>query len=287
VLERLLTDRDALVREIAARAWPRAGGGTGPLERALDDPEERVRTAAAASLESMGWRPEDVDRAVRFAVLLDRAEAAAAHGPRAVPALLRELWDSAGRLRPAAAEGLARLGDPRAVEPLIEGLVRTSGEDRAVLADALGRIADVRAVAPLQRLLTDEQFRVRTAGARALGAIADPASLPPLLAALVDDSDETRWAVATALGEIGDARAAGPLLAMAEDRYVGEAVVRSLGKILERSAASVGEEQLRAMARLGEVFQLTYNESGWGETRPVDASGVRRAAREELARRER
>ena len=122
--------------------------------RALSDPHERVREAAAASLGESG-SPAVLPALIRCfdddsgRVAAAAARSASAFGAAAVPLLIEALADR----RPAhlywASQALTFIGRP-AVEPLIEALGGPDPQVARYSAKLLGDLGDPRALAPLR-----------------------------------------------------------------------------------------------------------------------------------------
>jgi HEAT repeat protein len=256
-----LKDKEESVREAAADALVGIGDpAVELLTIALKDEEASVRETAAATLDLLGWKPDDSEagawywaakgewmearrlgsvavEALVATLKEDRigwASAAArtlgAIGdPRAVEPLIAALEHGHGSLVSAAAEALGVIGDPRAVEPLIAALERGYTSEVAPVAEALGAIGDPRAVEPLIAALENRNSPrdAKPAIAEALGALGDPRAVEPLIAALQDfsfGSDPLRAAAAEALGALGDPRAVEPLIAILPTQAAAEAL---------------------------------------------------------------
>jgi len=93
-----------------------------PLIEALEDRDCSVRRAAAGSLDSLGWKPQDDQRKALYAVAMADWTGAANLGEAAVEPLMIVLRDSRELLmQEKAAEALIDVGEA-AVESLIETL---------------------------------------------------------------------------------------------------------------------------------------------------------------------
>lgn len=233
--------------------------GTAVLTAALRDPHTSVndRRSAATALGDTG-ATDATD--VLFAVSSEDPDA---------------------RVRMAAAEALAHLGDPRAVGGLVAALSTESADTRRRAARALGELGDLSAVGPVLAALADEQYGVqreaakaletltstgigplltalgaedaviRREAAKALGTHDDRSAVNPLLGALQDPDPGVRAAAATALGTLGDARAVDALLAPLddEDPDLRQRAAVALGKLGDRRGVDV---LLASMAGGGE-----------------------------------
>ena len=147
-----LGDESAELRAGAAEVlgWrgeaPEAGA-TAPLTRALQDPSEAVRKAAAETLASP-----------QFA-------------GRAAEALFEVLGDPEPGVRAAAVKGVRAAEDPRIPDALIRCLGDADPRVRRAAASALGDRADERALVPLVETLSDDNPHVRKIAARALNKV--------------------------------------------------------------------------------------------------------------------
>jgi HEAT repeat protein len=150
----------------------------------LDDPEIRVRAAAAYAL--------------------------GAHRDKAVTKwLIKALADKDLNVRFAAAVALGRVRDPAAVPALIAALRDQDEDVRAYAALALGDIGQRTATSALaERIREDIVPKVRGFAAMALGKLKDPTSLAALMAQVGKEKDAKALAAGIyALGELGDASA--------------------------------------------------------------------------------
>jgi HEAT repeat protein len=140
------------------------------------------------------------------------AEALAALGPPAVPALVVALRDPDAGVRAGAAYALGKIGDARAVEPIMALVEDRDPSLRSVAARALGRLRDSRAVTALTRALEDGHVNVRLQAAGSLREIGGPSAVSPLIEALEDPDARVRLQAALALSTLGDGRAVEPLI---------------------------------------------------------------------------
>lgn len=177
--------------------WIRAYKRTDEIAALLDDPDERVSTAAALSLGEMGDArgqellrdalydddPEIRDRAARaLGELGDRS---------AVPVLIEALGRDDLKVREHAIRLLGRLGDPRATEPLIETIAEDRTRYLSVLA--LGKLGDRRAFDPLMEVLDHETHTdIRGYTVVAFGWLRFPEAIPRVLRVLREEP-ELRW----------------------------------------------------------------------------------------------
>jgi HEAT repeat protein len=151
------------------------------IAKAIDDPEIRVRAAAAYALGAQR------DRAV-------------------TPHLIRAAADKDLNVRFAAVVAMGRVQDPTTIDTLLGALRDKDDDVRGYAAYALGDIGDRRATERLcERLREDMVSKVRGMSAMALGSLKDPASKKTLLARLEsEDDDKALAAVIYATGQLRD-----------------------------------------------------------------------------------
>jgi HEAT repeat protein len=195
LLRDALKDRDIGVRGRAARILgdlgPRGEDATPALTAALDDADDWVRCAAAASLVKVLGRRGTVALPALFDGLQDedadiRADCLAAlkvlgpAGREAIPEILHLLHDRDAEVRLQAAEALWCINhDAASALPVILAALKDRAKevrlDAVALLDRLG--PEVRSAAPwLLALANDEAAEVRRAAAEALRHI-DPAQV--------------------------------------------------------------------------------------------------------------
>ncbi len=143
---------------------------TKPLISLLIDKDQNVRWAAATSLHSLGWQPDNETQHIQRAIALKK-------------------WDEA--------TGLGAM----AVEPLIEMLKDKDRDDRRCIVSVLGKTGDNRATEPVIKLLSDKDYDIRKAAALALGELGNSKAVEPLFAPFImpvekhlpNDNDEWRF----------------------------------------------------------------------------------------------
>jgi HEAT repeat protein len=180
-LARLLDDRSAEVRAVAARALGKLeGAGIVPVLLASLDGPRRV--------------PESIV-----------AEALATAGPACADDLREGLRNPSAVVRAIAAGLIGQLGVTVATDDLIVALGDSDARTRAAATAALGRIGSPRATGPLVRVLAHAPLDERRAAICALGAIGSPSAVP-LLASLLDSNEaEVPTCAAQALSQMGRA----------------------------------------------------------------------------------
>jgi HEAT repeat protein len=284
-----LKDTDSTVRDYAVLALKMIGGPAVEfLVEALKDKRTEVRIAAAETLEGI-WdmhrynvRPpamplknlvvalKDEDRGVRQSVEYT-LETINPHwmktegAKEAIPALVEALKDENPRVRAHTADALGLIKDVSALEPLVTALIDRESLVRATAKRALKEI-DARwmhsevvknSVPVLLAALKDDDPFIRGEVAELLGKIGDVQAIGSLVIAIEDKDYYVRSWAASALGQIGDQQAVIPLVTLAtSDKEVAETAIRSLQLILERTAASVLPDDLRAAAGLAQVIGI-------------------------------
>ena len=219
VFDRGLTNGDPWIRRTAAyslrNAGPGAAASMGSLIRALDDPDDNVRAAAAYTIAKV-----QVHVISNLAVVAQsgsgNSREAAAKGllavqqaiQRSLPALVRMAKDTDPMLRREAIENLRALGiQTPPLRMYMDALEDPVAEVRLAATDALaslGRRARPSAQS-LVRRLGDDTPQVRAAAARALAALeaAVPEAMPVLQKLLEDKDPSVQAAAREALTKLG------------------------------------------------------------------------------------
>lgn len=162
-LERaVIGDKDAEVRQAAVVALSAVGDGRKRttiqrLLMALDDTEWRVRRAAAAALDQLGWEPSTADVQVQGSYHAAKRD------------WVWSALEGDTRARGEAVSELSRRGDVEAATQLVD-VLRNDWDSRvrAAAAGALGSIGDPQSLKALVRSLGDGTWEVRKAAVRAL-----------------------------------------------------------------------------------------------------------------------
>jgi HEAT repeat protein len=186
----------------------------------LQDPEESVRTAAAAAIGQVGLLDESAtDSLVKGLASPDnevRAQTAEALGTigaaaaETAPALVEAMADGNDRVRGKAVEALGKIGES-AAEAAVPGLVRALRDQdnwvSALAAEALGEMGEAAdgAIPALVRSLGHVNPQVRGNAAAALGKMGTSAAgtRPALEKAARDEDGWARSQAVRALGAIG------------------------------------------------------------------------------------
>lgn len=178
------------------------------------DPDERVRVAAALGL-------------ARFAVLAEEGLLAAPAADRLREALFAAARDhrEALAVRRRVIEALAVLSDERVAGLVEEAYADPDPKMRASAIYAMGRTVDERWLPIVLSELESENAEFRYEAARAAGLIASGRAIVPLITRLDDADLEVRLAAIGALGEIGGdvARKALQRCAKSEDEAMRDA----------------------------------------------------------------
>jgi len=281
-----LTDKeqDAAVRTLAAAALSgRMDNRAAPaFVEALEDEAWTVRTAAAAGLDQLLWRPEGTRQQALYALARKAWEDLAALGPTAVAPLVDALrysavgWD--------VARCLSRMG-PEGTDALVEAIKDRQRElpVREVAAAALAEAGDPRAAEALRTMLKDPDMAVRQSAVWTLertGWEPSTDSERALQAVAHDD-----WDTVKALGSA----AVETLVRLAVASLAADQTVDALLHILENQAGHVAIAHLRQLAELEDCrvhcSAPTEGDGSSGIVRIVDCALVRRRAKEELQRR--
>ena len=219
-LMRALEDPEAKVREAAAKAL-----GQGQSQKAvprlvewLSSHDPKTQQVAAGALGDIGG-PDATAALVRtlgvpdYTVRQQAVKALGAIGRRGNPGvvipLIPRLDDEKNDVRIATIQQLEELGDRRAVIPLVAQFSNTVTEVRKVAVRAVGRLGDRSAVPALARLLNDPQEEVKLAAVGALGALGAIDAIDALTEQLSSGTQNYRQKVAYALGQIAGTPGAG------------------------------------------------------------------------------
>lgn len=230
-LIRLLDDRDAEVRQVAARALGRCGDprGAGPLlgciqggavpPRVVSQALLRLGTGSQPALVEALSSPDELARAIAVEILgLSGAVGAA----RAVEHRLRD--DPSAEVRIRAARALGKVGSRSSLIALMDA---TAGGQpaglRAVAARALGDLGHAGAIPTLRALLHDPVHRVASNAARALATFghAGAAALQRSIDDPVDELSAAHALEALARARLHDRALAVPSLGPAMSLGVG------------------------------------------------------------------
>jgi HEAT repeat protein len=172
------------------------------------------------------------------------------------------------------------------VEALLNAIAHSGPSAQVAAIECLVRLKSVRAIPPLVTLLASLDASVRRAAAYGLKALEwvpvnneqaidhaieleDWASVVafgaeavrPLMSVLKQTHGQTEReaAVLAAMSAFTDARAADELLIFCRDGEAAAAAVTALAGLVERSAAEISDETLRAMAELNNVVQFKFS----------------------------
>jgi len=184
--------------------------GLGRIVSRLDDLEMRVR----------GLEEDPIERAFSFldsqSFELRRQgifalERVAQQDPQARAAIRQMLQDPDPRVRSAALDTLADIGDKESIAGVSQLLSDADANIRRETIDALARLQGREAGADIAQLLRDADPAVRERAADALGQLRFPGGTDLLVQALGDPNERVRGEAIATLGETG-AKEALPVL---------------------------------------------------------------------------
>lgn len=200
-IESSLNDSDEDVRRAAAATLGemKSRGSIPRLKQALEDKSARVRFVAALSLWQMGDRS---GRAILSAVL-------GGEGGGGVKDTVSSEFRGAKKTLSdpkkvgmmGLKEGAGALLGPFALGITVAQAVTQdrSAPERTLCAVMFGEDRDIASVKQLEAALVDKSWLVRAAAARALGGIGRPASIPKLRALFEDDRPAVRYTAAASV----------------------------------------------------------------------------------------
>jgi HEAT repeat protein len=214
------------------------------LIKLLSDPDEAVRTASRAALESITlrrfntarewldwWRQSStLTREEMLQHLVELQSERLESLSRVLEKLYLKILDDPKNQNDSAAfiealtqcdlasvkkraiKGLTPLHDPPVRTALINALVETDASVRQAAADALAAQADASTAPALLKAMNDPESSVRAAAAHALGVLKAREALKELIAMLSDTDVEAAVAAANALAELADRAALSRLI---------------------------------------------------------------------------
>jgi HEAT repeat protein len=189
----------------------RAGQTQRQLERALDDPDRRVRVAVVRALGEIGDRRALLALVRRLGerspTVVRQVEEVLLERGREVVAEIVEYARTTPALRGcrAAVEVLGLLRAPAAADLLLDLVRHRDQELRVRAVKAAAAIGDPRFLEPFHELLADPVWAVRCQAARGLGTLGSASSIPLLADALRDAHWWVRFYAAVSLAELGEA----------------------------------------------------------------------------------
>ncbi len=229
------------------------------LLKALRDPEEKVRHAAAKAL-GAGGSIAAVPILIEWLADIDPKTAGIAAealgeigGTDATQALTRTLGDADPTVRAKAVKALGTIGkkgNPSVVVALIPRLDDDKPDVKNATIVQLEELGDKRAVIPLVAKFSETARETRRLAVRAVGKLGDPSAVPALIRLLNDPDDEVKTAAVAALGTLGAVDAIDALteqLNVQNDAYRAK-VAYSLGQIAATpGAGKAGEDAMRTL----------------------------------------
>ncbi|NLE37734.1 MAG: HEAT repeat domain-containing protein [Pirellulaceae bacterium] len=251
------------------------------LIRLLDDPDKRIRGAAADVLRVIGKDataavPKLVERldegelpriSTNLVIAYDEVGLRAAWalgrmGPEAVTPLIGVLTDKRSSVRSNAACALQDIGpEAKAAVPFLIPLLRDRDElvrERAIWALCAINGDSVLTIPALLECQEDSNFNIRVAATSALGAIRPmaPVALEEVIRALRDEDGDVQRAAAKALARLGD-EAIPAIPALTEMlksrksyRYSHPVVLRPVAEIAARTLGELGPRAKQAVPTL-------------------------------------
>jgi len=250
----------------------------------LSDPNDSVRTSAAAALKQLGWTRSSPEEQPASEAATGKTEGATSAGHPAVKALVTDLKHDTSFKRRAAAEALQEISDPRALKPLLRAVGDKDPTVRVSAIHALSRQTDKAVTPTLLKLLCDKDPCVRLAAAQVLSRRDEATLAQDFLNLLLDTNFEVRITAVQFLGKIHDERIAEALLPMLKDadNDVRQHAAKALGAIGSPKAiealvmALIDEERAVRQAAEGALEQIDRHwiqtEAAQNASRRLEAS---------------
>lgn len=135
---------------------------------ALSDDLHKVRTAAAAALETLGWKPSTPKDDAAWRVATGRCDLLSGLGPVVVNPILRALRDPECPHRTGLVRALAEVSAPEAEKSLQELSISTDTGLRAAAIGCMAAKGSVKYLVILANALRDEDENIRTLSGAAL-----------------------------------------------------------------------------------------------------------------------
>jgi HEAT repeat protein len=263
-LMKAIRDPEEKVRHAAAKALG-AGGAIAAVPVLIDwlgDIDPKTKGIAAESLGEIGGTEAtqaltrtlgDADPAVRAKAVKALGTIGKKGNPSVVVALIPRLEDDKPDVKNATIVQLEELGDKRAVIPLVAKFSETARETRRLAVRAIGKLGDPSAVPALIRLINDPDDDVKTAAVAALGSLGAVDAIDALTEQLNVQNDAYRAKVAYSLGQIAATPAAGK---------AGEDAMRTLVMNLAQPQTRNGSREALRVAGKAAVPALVLHLQG-------------------------
>jgi|GEM_PF-5935080 len=231
-----LQDKDAEVRQVAARAFERRAD-TQPIETLVQIVKTRGEWSReadqlAAAIAKDPSRLPVLESLITSTSEAQRAVAAALLGqtrlPATIPTLLTLTTDKSDQVRVAAVDALRLVRDPASTKALIgllnaddEALQETALRSLAVLAAAAGPTSpgDADARAAVAKTARSGPDQLRWVAIESLGRLRGPDATETITEALTDPLYDVRRAAATALVDLQDRTLAPKLIPLLTDKH--------------------------------------------------------------------
>ena len=272
-LMKALQDPDDKVRVAAAKALGQ-GGSLAAVPAMIDwlsDQDPKLKVEAARALGEIGGTDAaaaltrslgDPDAAVRTQTVKALGNIGRKGNPNVVIALIPRLEDDKSEVRLATIQQLEELNDRRAVIPLVARFSDGTPTVRRQAVQAVGKLGDKSAVPALIRLMGDPTEDVRTAAVGSLGNLGAVVAIDALIEQLGSGSQPFRQKAAYALGQIAGTPGAGK---------EGEDAMRTLVVNLKTNDQRQGAKEALRVAGKAAVPALVLHLQGRIEGDPTTA----------------
>lgn len=138
------------------------------LAAALSDEIHKVRTAAAAALESMGWKPSTPKDDAAWRIATGRCDLLSGLGPVVIAPIVRALRDPDCPYRPGLVRALSEVSAPEAEKALQDLSLATDSSLRAAVISSMAAKNSGKHLVTLANALRDEDENIRNLASAAI-----------------------------------------------------------------------------------------------------------------------
>ncbi len=195
----------------------------------LSNSNAQIRRMSAQGLDRSGWRPRKNETGVWYLIAKEQWDKIVNLGPFSITPLGKVVDDKDDRIRNAALEIMARVGQ-KGYDVLLVTLEDKHPEARLYATAALGKLGERKAVPALKKRLNDLDARVRRTAVESLGRIGEEECINPIIMALKDENPDVRRMAIRYVSQFDDPRALEMFITMLGDPVplVSQEIVKAL-----------------------------------------------------------